>query len=138
MRTLNSRTASTPSSCWLVPPGVMLFSAAPVNSTPFKRKIFCCGRFPSTAKLLPLVELETPMPPVFSQVKFTTPGFSVSNSSKLRPFSGRSLTCCSPTRFDAGEVVALTMAASVFTVTSWLDWPTFKLMSTVALCPTAN
>ncbi len=32
----------------------MLFSAAPVNSTPFNRKRFCCGRFPATAKLLPV------------------------------------------------------------------------------------
>ena len=59
--------------------------------------MFCCGRLPDTAKLLPLVELETPVPPVFSQVKFTTPGFSVISSSKLRPLSGKSFTCCSPT-----------------------------------------
>ena len=52
----------------------MLFSAAPVNSTPFSRNRFCCGRLPETAKLLPVVEFETPMPPVFSEVKFTIAG----------------------------------------------------------------
>ena len=28
--------------------------------------MFCCGRCPEAEKLLPVVELETPMPPVFS------------------------------------------------------------------------
>ena len=35
-------------------------------------------------------------------------------------------------------VFTLTMAASPFTVTSWLDSPTWSVISTVALCPTAN
>ena len=39
--------ASMPRSCPLAPPGVMLFSAAPVNSTPFNRNRFCCGRSPT-------------------------------------------------------------------------------------------
>jgi hypothetical protein len=59
----------------------MLFSAAPVYSTPFKRKIFCCGRFPVTEKLLAVLEFEIPVPPVFCEVKFTIPGFSGSSRS---------------------------------------------------------
>ena len=35
-------------------------------------------------------------------------------------------------------MVALTMAASPLTVTASVDWPTFNVMSTVALCPTAR
>ena len=78
---LNSLTASMPSTCPLAPPGVMLFSAAPVNSTPFSRNRFCWGRFPDTENMLAVVELEMPIPPVFSHVKFTTPGLrSVSRS----------------------------------------------------------
>ena len=41
----------------------------------------CCGLFPETAKLFPVVEFDTPMPPVFSHVKLTTPGFRVRSSS---------------------------------------------------------
>ncbi len=80
-RMLNSLTESMPISCPLAPPGVMLFSAAPVNSTPFSRKRFCCGRLPETANMLAVVELEIPIPPVFSHVKFTTPGFSSTSKS---------------------------------------------------------
>jgi hypothetical protein len=50
MSTLNSPTASTPRSSCFVPPGCMLFSAAPVNSTLFKGNRFCCGLpFPDQA-----------------------------------------------------------------------------------------
>src|SRR5437870_9347949 len=79
--TLNSRTASTPKSIPLVPPGCILFSAAPVYSTPLSRKRFCCGRLPETAKLFPVVEFDVPVPPVFIQVKLTTPGLSGSSKS---------------------------------------------------------
>src|SRR5579884_4178067 len=68
VRTLNSRTASTPSSCPLVPPGWRLISASPVYSTPFSRNRFSCGRRPDTANMFATAELETPTPPVFSLV----------------------------------------------------------------------
>ena len=74
---LNSRTASTPSICPLTPPGCMLFSAAPVYSIPLSKNMFCCGLFPATENMFAAVELETPIPPVFSDVKMTTPGLSV-------------------------------------------------------------
>src|SRR5580698_4514371 len=63
LTTLNSRTASTPSSCPLVPPGVTLMSDAPVYSIPFSRKRLSCGRRPDTEYILPTDELDVPTPP---------------------------------------------------------------------------
>ena len=46
--TLNSRTASIPSSCPLTPPGVMASWLDPVYSIPFSSTILSEGRRPST------------------------------------------------------------------------------------------
>src|SRR5436305_13556686 len=72
--TLNSRTASTPSSMPLVPPGCMLLWAAPVNFTPLSRDRFWCGRLAETAILLAVVEGEMPVPRAFCVEKFATHG----------------------------------------------------------------
>ena len=46
----------------------MLFSAAPVNSTPLSRNRFCCGRWPDDGEhYQAVVEFEMPVPPVFSE-----------------------------------------------------------------------
>ena len=66
--TLNSRMASTPSSSPLAPPGCRLISLALVNSMPFRRKMFSCGRWPETANMLPMAELEVPTPPLRAAV----------------------------------------------------------------------
>jgi len=71
-----------------------------------EKKDVLLGRLPLTAKLLAVVELEMPVPPVFWEVKLTTPGLSVSRRSKLRPLSGRSLICRSPTSPEMSLVVA--------------------------------
>ncbi len=122
----------------LVPPGCILFSAAPVNSTPFNENRFCCGRLPSTTKLFPLVEFDTPVPPIFCEVKLTTPGSSVINRSKLRAFSGRSRIWSWLITPDASDVETLTSGASSFTVICWLDSPTCSVRSTTALWFTAS
>jgi hypothetical protein len=115
----------------------MLFSAAPVNSTPFKRNRFCCGRFPDTEKLFAVVELETPVPPVFSQVKLTIPGFSGRSRSKLRPLSGKFLICSWVTRPDTSDVVVLMTGASATTFTSCDTWPTLREKSSTTFWLTA-
>src|ERR1019366_405553 len=96
---------------------------------------FCCGRLPDTAKLLPTVELEPPMPPNFSDVKFTTPGFSVSSKSKLRPLSGNFSTCCWPTKPDMSSVLTFTAGASASTVRCWLTSPRLRAKPPVPPCP---
>ena len=45
------------------PPGVLLISEALVNSIPFSRKRFSCGRRPETANIFPTTEFEVPIPP---------------------------------------------------------------------------
>src|SRR5437867_5158617 len=90
-RTLYSRTASTPSNWELAPDGVMNWWVAfpPIQSTPLIRNRLVSCRWPATEKPGKL-----PPPPMF-ELLLTTPGLSSRSRSKLRPFSGRSLTCCS-------------------------------------------
>src|SRR5213083_2662400 len=125
-RTLYSRTASTPSNWELAPEGVMNWWVAfpPIQSTPLIRNRLVSCRWPATEKA------GKPPPPPMFEALLTTPALSSRSRSKLRPFSGRSLTCCSVMSPDVELSVVFTSGASSLTVICSAVPPTSKVRGT--------
>src|SRR5437667_4885869 len=98
----------------------------PIQSTPLIRNRLVSCRWPATEKPGKL-----PPPPMF-ELLLTTPGLSSRSRSKLRPFSGRSLTCCSVINPDVELNVVLTSGASSLTVICSAAAPTSKVRSITA------
>src|SRR3990167_1869378 len=99
-----------PSNCPLAPHGNEEAMFGPVSSTPFNKKKFSDGRRPDTENQFP------PPPPGLPVVRYAekliVPGLSVIRRSKLRPLSGKSFTCCSPTSPEIEAVVVFTSGIS--------------------------
>src|SRR5438477_8057976 len=126
---LYSRTASTPSNWELAPEGVMNWWVAfpPTQSTPLIRNRLVSCRCPATEKA------GKPPPPPMLELLLTTPALSSRSRSKLRPFSGRSLTCCSVINPEVELSVVFTSGASSVTEQQRSEEHTSELQSHVNL-----
>src|SRR2546422_7079502 len=96
----------------------------PVDAVDQKPVGFC--RSPATEKA------GKPPPPPILELLLTTPALSSRSRSKLRPFSGRSLTCCSVINPEVELSVVFTSGASSVTVTSSAAPPTSSVRSITA------
>src|SRR5213594_3850673 len=103
----------------------------PLQSSPFSRKRLVSIRLPATENAVqaPLLTFE---------LGFDVLTLRTRRLSKLRPFSGRSLTCCSLINPEVEASVVLTSGASSLTVTCSALAPTSSVRSITASCPTAR